>query len=205
MQQQRWVISGSWKWWRLIWKLSFLSQPAPWAGLPQGPMITNSGLGQRQISWARTGLHCSKVPQELVFPLLGPHTPSPNSLSMSTQEVEQEVPAVTEPIPWLCPGSPQSAAVLVAAIATWMHTNEAKAFLWQKQETSHLSVTIWFQKGSYSLTCFDKESGEDKHVSLEVKVVTMWPKWTESQLARLIKLMFTLIDNVPDSRFSCVH
>lgn len=104
-----------------------------------------------------------------------------------------------EQTPLLCPGSPQSAAVLVAAIATWMDTNEAKV------EISHLLVTIWFQKGSYPLTCFDKERGGGKHLSPEVKLVTVWPKWTESQQARLIKLIFTLFDNVPDSRLSCVH
>lgn len=90
-----------------------------------------------------------------------------------------------EQTPLLCLGSLQSAVVLVPAIATWKDTNEAKV------EISHILMTIWFQKGSYPLICFDKEWGGGKHLSLEVKLVTVWPKWTESQQARVIKLIFT--------------
>lgn len=40
-------------------------------------------------------LPLQQSPTELAFPLLGPHTPNPNSLSMSTREVEQEITPVT--------------------------------------------------------------------------------------------------------------
>lgn len=173
-------------------------------------MITNSDLGQRQNSWAWTGLHCSEVPLDLAFPLLGSHAPNPNSLSMGTWEVEQEITAVTRTNSLALPSQ---SAVSCSSCGCRSHLNahNLNAHKWSKSisvakaEISHLSVTTWFQKGSYPLTCFDKESDEGKHVSLELKVVTVWPKWTESQVARLIRLIFTLFDNAPDSRLSCVH